>query len=101
MLYSEELLECIKETRPEIYDKMVAENNRYETKQPYTPTDEELELIKEILRMNDEWLNTMEIYIFDDGDLCVCTPEIAWENLCGREWWINLKEKKATLKFMN
>ena len=101
MYYSKELLEYIKKERPEIYDKMVAESEKYDSKQPYTPTNDEKEIIKEVLHMNDDWFNTMEVYIFNDGELCVTTPDIAWDNLCGREWWVNLKEKKAILKAMN
>lgn len=65
------------------------------------PTEEERKTLKELLHMNDSWFDTMDIYIFDDGDICVRTPQVSWMNLCGREWTIDLKKKKVSLTSMN
>ena len=74
---------------------------KYKSRKPYTPTEEERKTLKELLHMNDSWFDTMDIYIFDDGDICVRTPQVSWMNLCGREWTINLKKKKVSLTSMN
>lgn len=74
---------------------------KYKTRKPYEPTPEEKESLKELLHMDDKVLDTMDIYIFNDGDICVRTPEISWKVLAGREWTVNLKEKKVTLTSMS
>ena len=74
---------------------------KYKSRKPYTPTEEERKTLKELLHMNDSWFDTMDIYIFDDGDICVRTPQVSWMNLCGREWTIDLKKKKVSLTSMN
>ena len=67
--------------------------NKYGNQKPYTLTPEEREIVKEVLKMSDERLDTMEIGIHEDGDINVKTPRSSWLSLDGREWWVNLKEK--------
>ena len=75
---------------------------KYKTRKPYTPTDEERETIKELLNIDsDKRFDTLDIYIFSDGDICVRTPQYTWTSLCGREWTINLKDRKVTLTALN
>lgn len=83
-------------------EKVIKEwEEKYHSKKPYTLSDEEREIIKEVLHMDDKVLDTMDIYIYNDGDICVRTPQFTWSSLCGREWSVNLKEKKSTLTCMN
>lgn len=74
---------------------------KYLSKTPYTPSPEEREIIKEVLNMNDAVLDTMDIYIFNDGEICVRSPQFTWNSLCGREWSVNLKERKSSLICMS
>jgi len=90
------------DSHPEEVAKMKVWEEKYKTKKPYTPTYEERETIKELLNIDsDEWFDTLEIYIFSDGDICVRTPQSTWTSLCGREWTINLKDRKVTLTALN
>lgn len=90
------------DSHPEEVTKMKAWEEKYKTRKPYTPTNEERETIKELLNIDsDEWFDTLEIYIFSDGDICVRTPQSTWTSLCGREWTINLKDRKVTLTALN
>lgn len=89
------------ESHPEEVAAIKAWEEKYKSRKPYTPTEEERKTLKELLHMNDSWFNTMDIYIFDDGDICVRTPQVSWMNLCGREWTIDLKKKKVSLTSMN
>jgi len=75
--------------------EMQAYLKKYGHQKPYVLTPEEREIIKEVLNMSDERLDQMEIGIHEDGDINVRTPELSWRTLCGREWWVNLKEKKS------
>ena len=85
------------DSHPEEVAARKAWDEKYKTKKPYTPTNEERETIKELLHMDDDRLSIMDIYIFDDGDICVRTPPATWAGLCGREWTINLKDRKVTV----
>lgn len=89
------------ESHPEQVAAIKAWEKKYHSKKPYTLSDEEREIIKEVLHIDDEHLDTMDIYIYNDGDICVRTPQFTWSSLCGREWSVNLKEKKSTLTCMN
>lgn len=89
------------ESHPEQVAAINAWEEKYHSKKPYTLSDDEREIIKEVLHMDDKALDTMDIYIFDDGDICVRTPQVSWMNLCGREWTIDLKKKKVSLTSMN
>ena len=89
------------ESHPEEVAAIKAWEEKYHSKKPYTLSDDEREIIKEVLHMDDKALDTMDIYIFDDGDICVRTPQVSWMNLCGREWTIDLKKKKVSLTSMN
>jgi len=90
------------DSHPEEVVKMKAWEEKYKTRKPYTPAYEERETIKELLNIDsDEWFDTLEIYIFSDGDICVRTPQSTWTSLCGREWTINLKDRKVTLTALN
>ena len=75
------------DSHPEEVAKMKAWEEKYKTRKPYTPTN--------------DYLNMMDIYIFNDGDICVRTPQVSWTSLCGREWTINLEKKKVSLTSMN
>ena len=102
MRYGEDFLEYAKENfTPEVYEQMKRDDEKECSKKPYTLTPEERETIKEILGMDDKWIDTMEIYIMNDGEICVITPDDWWKNLCGREWWVNMKEKKSRCVSMN
>ena len=85
------------EEHPEQVAAYKAWMEKQNSKKPYTPTEEEVKLIKEILQMDDKWYEIMEIYIYNDGDICVTTPKKWWMNLCGREWCVNLKEMTSKL----
>ena len=85
------------EEHPEQVTAYKAWMEKQNSKKPYTPTEEEVKLIKEILKMDDKWFEIMEIYIYNDGDICVTTPKKWWMSLCGREWCVNLKEKTSKL----
>ena len=89
------------ESHPEEVAKIKAWEEKYNSKKPYTLSDEEKEIIKEVLNIDEKLLDTMDIYIYNDGDICVRTPQFTWSSLCGREWSVNLKEKKSTLTCMN
>ena len=89
------------DSHPEEAAAIKAWEEKYHSKKPYTLSDEEKEIIKEVLHMDDKALDTMDIYIYNDGDICVRTPQFSWSSLCGREWSVNLKEKKSTLTCMN
>ena len=89
------------ESHPEKVAAIKAWEEKYHSKKPYTLSDDEREIIKEVLHMDDKVLDTMDIYIYNDGDICVRTPQFTWSSLCGREWSVNLKEKKSTLTCMN
>lgn len=89
------------ESHPEEVAKMKAWEEKYHSKKPYTLSNDEREIIKEVLHMDDKVLDTMDIYIYNDGDICVRTPQFTWTSLCGREWSVNLKEKKSTITCMN
>lgn len=89
------------ESHPEEVAAIKTWEEKYKSRKPYMPTEEERKTLKELLHMNDSWFDTMDIYIFDDGDICVRTPQVSWMNLCGREWTIDLKKKKVSLTSMN
>ena len=89
------------ESHPEEVAAQKAWLEKYKSKKPYTPTSKEREIIKELLHIDDDYLDMMDIYIFDDGDICVRTPQVSWMNLCGREWTIDLEKKKVSLTSMN
>lgn len=88
-------------SHPEEVAAIKAWEEKYKTKKPYTLSDKEKEIIKEVLNMDEKLLDTMDIYIYNDGDICVRTPQFTWTSLCGREWSVNLKEKKSTLTCIN
>lgn len=71
------------------------------SKKPYTPTSEELIIIKELLTADDDYLNTCTISIMNDGEISVRTSEASWRALAGREWWINTKDKTIKCVAMN
>jgi len=89
------------DAHPEEVAARKAWEEKYKTRKTYEPTPEEKKSLKELLHMDDKVLDTMDIYIFNDGDICVRTPEISWKVLAGREWTVNLNEKKVTLTSMN
>lgn len=89
------------DSHPEEVAKMKVWEEKYHSKKPYTLSDDEREIIKEVLHIDDKVLDTMDIYIYNDGDICVRTPQFTWSSLCGREWSVNLKEKKSTITCMN
>lgn len=89
------------DSHPEEVTKMKVWEEKYKTRKPYTPTNEERETIKELLNIDNDYLDMMDIYIFNDGDICVRTPQVSWMHLCGREWTINLEKKKVSLTSMN
>ena len=74
---------------------------KYSSRKEHILTSEERELVKELLKIDDSTLDTMSTYIFEDGDICVRTPEFTWTSLCGREWTINIKERTINLTSMN
>jgi len=89
------------ETHPEEMVALRSWFEKYESKKPYVLSQEEREIVKELLNIDDDYLDMMDIYIFDDGDICVRTPQVSWMHLCGREWVINLKKKKVSLTSIN
>lgn len=89
------------DSHPEEVAAIKAWEEKYNSKKPYTLSKEEREIIKEVLNMPDKVLDTMDIYIYNDGEICVRTPQHSWSSLCGREWSVNIKDKKSTLTCMN
>lgn len=74
----------------ELWKKFERKKN---SKKPYTPTSEELTIIKELLTTDDDYLNSCTISIMNDGEISVNTSRTSWIALAGREWWINTKDK--------
>lgn len=74
----------------ELWKKFERKKN---SKKPYTPTSEELTIIKELLTADDDYLNTCTISIMNDGEISVSTSRASWLALAGGEWWINTKDK--------
>ena len=68
---------------------------RENSKKPYVLTEQEREIVKELLDMDDKFLDIHNIYIYNDGEICVRSPDYTWRTLCGRMWNVNLKEKTA------
>jgi hypothetical protein len=68
---------------------------RENSKKPYVLTKEEREIVKELLGMDDEFLDIHDVYIYDDGEICIKSPDYTWRSLCGSEWNVNLQEKTA------
>ena len=89
------------EAHPEKAAKRDAWVKKYFTKKEHILTSEERELIKELLKIDDSTLDTMSTYIFEDGDICIRTPQRTWNSLCGREWTVNMKDKTIKLTSMN
>jgi len=89
------------EAHPEQAAKRDAWFKKYSTKKEHILTSEERELIKELLKIDDSALDTMSTYIFEDGDICIRTPQHTWTSLCGREWTVNIKDKTINLTAMN
>lgn len=69
--------------------------------EPYTLTDEEREVVKEVLNVPDKYLYRCEIHLCENGDINVKSPRDTWMTLCGREWKINIKDKTYELLSMN
>lgn len=82
----------------ELWKKFERKKN---SKKPYTPTPEELTIIKELLTTDDDYLNTCTISIMNDGEISVSTSIASWRALAGREWWINTKDKTIKCVAMN
>ena len=89
------------EAHPEQAAKRDAWIKKYSTKKEHILTSEERELVKELLKIDDSTLDTMSTYIFEDGDICIRTPQRTWTSLCGREWTVNMKDKPIKLTSMN
>ena len=75
---------------PEQVKQIEEFNKKMSSKKPYIPAHWEREIIKRILKMNDNSLDSCEITILDDGDISVRTCNKSWWNLAGREWWISI-----------
>ena len=86
---------------PEIVEAWKKHALKTNTKKPYILAPWEKELVKEILKMPEDILNTCDITIMDDGDISVRTCRQSWMALAGREWWVNLKEKTSICIAMN
>lgn len=89
------------DTHPEEVEAWKKWEKKYRSKKPYTLSNKEKKIVKELLHMDDEYLNKMNIYIYNDGEICVRTPDVSWGVLAGREWCVNLKEKKVRLTSMS
>lgn len=74
----------MKHTLNKLLKEMLGIKNILQKKE-HILTSEERELVKELLKINDSTLDTMSTYIFEDGDLCIRTPQHTWISLCGRE----------------
>lgn len=75
---------------------------KYNSKKPYTLNPQERELVKEILHIwDDKTLDYYETYIYNDGEICVRSPQRAWNALAGREWSVNLQTKTSRCMCMN
>ncbi len=86
---------------PEQAAKRDAWNKKYSSKKEHILTSKERELVKELLKIDDSTIDTMSTYIFEDGDICIRTPQHTWTSLCGREWTVNIKDKTINLTAMN
>lgn len=75
---------------------------KYNSKKPYILAPWERELVKEILHMpDDKTLDYYETYIYNDGEICIRSPQRAWNALAGREWSVNLQTKTSKCMCMN
>ena len=75
---------------------------KYNSKKPYILTSQERELVKEILHIpDDKTLDYYETYIYNDGEICVRSPQRAWNALAGREWSVNLQTKTSKCMCMS
>ena len=75
---------------------------KYNSKKPYILANWERELVKEILHMpDDKTLDYYETYIYNDGEICVRSPQRAWNALAGREWSVNLQTKTSKCMCMS
>lgn len=75
---------------------------KYNSKKPYILNPQERELVKEILNLfDDKTLDYYETYIYNDGEICVRSPQRAWNALAGREWSVNLQTKTYKCMCMN
>lgn len=75
---------------------------KYSSKKPYILAPWERELVKEILHMpDDKTLDYYETYIYNDGEICVRSPQRAWIALAGREWSVNLQTKTSKCMCMS
>lgn len=45
---------------------------------PYVLTQDELETIKGVIKMPDEYIDKCSIYKYEDGDICVESPLFTW-----------------------
>lgn len=88
------------------HSEIVAANKKWEeklnSKKPYILAPWERELVKGILHMpDDKTLDYYETYIYNDGEICVRSPQRAWNALAGREWAVNLQTKTSKCMCMN
>ena len=62
----------------------------------YEPTTEELAEICELVHKDRDYDKWFKNYTYrKSGDVILCTsPQHTWMSLCGREYAVNLKEKK-------
>ena len=62
----------------------------------YEPTTEELTEICELVHKDRDYDKWFKNYTYrKSGDVILCTsPQHTWMSLCGREYAVNLKEKK-------
>lgn len=75
---------------PEQVKQIEKFNKKMSSKKPYILAPWEREVIKKMLKMNDNSLNSCEITILEDGDISVSTCKESWWALAGREWWISI-----------
>ena len=87
---------------PELEKKKKKWEEKHNSKKPYILAPWERELVKEILHMpDDKTLDYYETYIYNDGEICVRSPQRAWNALAGREWAINLQTKASKCMCMS
>lgn len=71
------------------------------SKKEYELSRSERDVVKELLHMDDNLLDSCTITKMNDGEISVSTSRGSWMSLSGREWWINVENKTAKCVMMS
>ena len=65
------------------------------SKKEYELSRFERDVVKELLHIDDNLLDSCTITKMDNGEISVSTSRVSWMSLSGREWRINVDNKTA------